>query len=1028
MISRLDPQTTSTLYRRFAKDLATAGFSGDIELDYATRTVLATDNSIYQVLPEGVLYPRSTDDISKILTLAHKPDFHQVVISPRGGGTGTNGQSLTSGFMVDTSRHMNRILEINAQERWARVQCGVIKDHLNDLAAREGLFFAPELSTSNRATIGGMVNTDASGQGSVVYGKTRHHVLELTSVLADGTVLNSTPVDDQQLATLCQRKDRVGTIYRTLKQIHQQYKQRVSEVFPTLNRNLTGYDLANIVNKDQQHDLNAILCGSEGTLAIISEIKVNLLPIPRESALVLVFYPGFQDSLQDSQALMAAAPDSIETIDSRVLGLARADSVWESVKAFFPTDGEQGTDIDGINFVEFTGADRAEVQQGIDRLHIELAKPTGITRAGFRVVEGSANVKKIWHMRKQAVGLLGNMSGEARPIPFVEDAAVPPEHLAAFIREFRALLDSHKLSYGMYGHVDAGVLHVRPAIDMKDPVQEKLVRLISDQVAALANRYGGVLWGEHGKGVRSEYAPDFFADLYPVLQEIKAVFDTGNQLNPGKIATPASEPVQLLKIDEVPTRGQHDREIGQGTFAAFTRGLYCNGNGACFNYHPNSAMCPTWKATFERTQSPKGRSALVREWLRLQAAAGVDIAEQSRVINQAGVLHNTRKKLINMVNKWRGEDDFSHQVYEALDSCMSCKSCAGQCPVQVNVPDLRSRFFELYHSRYPRPAKHHIAALLEPMLPCLASLRTLYNRVTGWSISNRIMSKTLGLQDIPAITSARPLNDSCRAGAAVASQTLINAIPDHERHKTVVIVQDAFTSYFDTPLLTDLVELLVRLGYRPLVAPYRPNGKVLHVYGFRQRFAKVASLNSQALNQLAGSGVALVGLDAAVTLTYRDEYRELPEAGVPNVLLLSEWFASQSEALRRLSINLADRYDKPFILLGHCTEVTNAPAAPAQWQQLFDDLGLTLDYRPSGCCGMAGIYGHETRNQQTARRLYDLSWKDVVQDPANLGRLVATGYSCRSQVKRYGDGPILHPVQVILRLLKETMPGSAPLA
>ena len=321
--------------------------------------------------------------------------------------------------------------------------------------------------------------------------------------------------------------------------------------------------------------------------------------------------------------------------------------------------------------------------------------------------------------------------------------------------------------------------------------------------------------------------------------------------------------------------------LGQGAFAAFTRGLYCNGNGACFNYHPNSAMCPTWKATYERTQSPKGRSALVREWLRLQAAAGVDIAEQSAVINKAGVLHNTRQKLINIVNKWRGEDDFSHQVYEALDSCMSCKSCAGQCPVQVNVPDLRSRFFELYHSRYPRPVKHHIAALLEPMLPCLASLRTLYNRVTGWSISNRIMSKTLGLQDIPAITSARPLNDSCRAGAAVASQTLINAIPDHERHKTVVIVQDAFTSYFDTPLLTDLVELLIRLGYRPLVAPYRPNGKVLHVYGFRQRFARVASLNSQALNQLAGSGVALVGLDAALRVNMRIEISELHNPDLP---------------------------------------------------------------------------------------------------------------------------------------------------
>jgi len=1028
VISRLEQQTTNAVYRLFARELTAAGFSGDIELGYANRTVLATDNSIYQVLPEGILYPRSTDDISKILTLLHRPDYRQVVVSPRGGGTGTNGQSLTSGFVVDTSRHMCRILEINAEERWARVQSGVVKDCLNDLTVRDGLFFAPELSTSNRATIGGMVNTDASGQGSVVYGKTRHHVLELTAVLADGTIWHSAPVDDQQLAQLCQRQDCVGKIYRTLKETHRQYKQRVSEIFPKLNRNLTGYDLANIVNKNHHHDLNALLCGSEGTLAIISEIKVNLLPVPQQSALMLVFYPSFHDSLQDARVLMAAKPDSIETIDSRVLGLARQNSVWESIKDFFPPDPEQKNDIDGINFVEFSGADEAEVQQGIARLKAQLAKPCSVARTGHRVVAGSANVKKIWHMRKQAVGLLGNMPGEARPIAFVEDVAVPPENLADFIREFRALLDSYQLSYGMYGHVDAGVLHVRPAIDMKDPVQAQLIRPISDQVATLANNYGGVLWGEHGKGFRSEYAPDFFADLYPVLQEIKGVFDPHNQLNPGKIATPASESVQLLKIDQVPTRGQHDRDIGQNAFAAFTRGLYCNGNGACFNYHPNSAMCPTWKATAERVQSPKGRSALVREWLRLQTAAGVDIGEQSVIISRAGPLHNGGQKLINLINKWRGEEDFSHQVYKALDSCTSCKSCAGQCPVQVNVPDLRSRFFALYHSRYPRPVKHHVAAILEPVLPLLARFKAAYNWLMSQAVSNWIMGKTLGLQDIPAISSPSPINDCCRFGAAVASTELLDAMPASELQKTVVIVQDAFTSFFDTPLLTDLVELLIRLGYRPLVAPYHPNGKVLHVYGFRQRFAKVASVNSRALRQLADSGVALVGLDAAVTLTYRDEYRELPDTEVPGVLLLSEWFASQSEYLRQMSFNLGNQQEKPFILLGHCTEVTNAPAAPAQWQQLFDDLGLTLTYQPTGCCGMAGIYGHETQNQHTARKLYDLSWKAVVQDPANQGRLVATGYSCRSQVKRYGDGPVLHPIQVILRVLKGQQAGTSSLA
>lgn len=1009
MISRLASITTNQLYQQFASDLEASGFSGDIELGFDSRTALATDNSIYQVLPEGVLYPQSTEDLSKIFSQAARHQYHTIVLSPRGGGTGTNGQSLTPGFMVDTSRYMNRILEINTKECWARVQCGVVKDRLNDLAAKEGLFFAPELSTSNRATVGGMVNTDASGQGSVVYGKTRHHVLELVSVLTDGTILRSRPVAGQKLDELCHDNGATGRIYRAVRDAHVRHHQRVQELFPPLNRNLTGYDLANIVKEDGCFDLNAILCGSEGTLATVSEIKVNLLPVPKTSALMLVFYKSFQESLQDAQSLMAAQPAAIETIDSRVLQLAKGGSVWESVKEFFP---EQNDDIDGVNFVEFTGDSAGELEAGIQRLKTELEKPVSVWRAGHSVVSGSENVKKIWHMRKQAVGLLGNMEGDARPVPFVEDVAVPPQNLAGFIRAFRALLDRHNLTYGMFGHVDAGVLHVRPAIDMKDPEQEGLIRTISDQVAALAQQHGGVLWGEHGKGVRSEYSPGFFADLYPVLQSIKEAFDPHNQLNPGKLATPAGSSEELLKIDGVPTRGQKDRAIERNAFDLFSQSIYCNGNGACFNYNPNSAMCPTWKATHDRIQSPKGRSALAREWLRLQTAAGVSIAGEVQRIRQSGPCTDAGQKLVNLIQKWRGKQDFSHEVYNALNNCMSCKSCAGQCPVQVNVPDLRARYFELYHSRYPRPVKHHVAGMLESALPLLAKIKPAYNTVMNWSFTNTLSAKTLGLQDLPGITSSNPTKDSCLKGAGIASVDLIDAIAKTERHKTVVIVQDAFTSFFETPLLTDLVELLIRLGFRPLVAPFRPNGKVLHVYGYLGRFEKVARTNAAELKKLSDTGVNLVGIDAAVALTYRDEYKEVMGSNAPEVLLLSEWFFKQKEYLQQLELGLEGEYT----LLGHCTETTNVPSAPSQWQSLFNACGLTLNYQPTGCCGMAGIYGHETRNQEISRKLYNLSWKEMVDNPEH--QLVATGYSCRSQVKRFGNQSVPHPVQALLRELK----------
>ncbi|WP_330924461.1 FAD-binding and (Fe-S)-binding domain-containing protein [Candidatus Sororendozoicomonas aggregata] len=1016
MISRLDKTITTSLYCEFATALGNAGFSGDIDLGYADRVVLATDNSIYQVLPEGVLYPRSTADLSTLMTLMAKPAFHSVVISPRGGGTGTNGQSLTPGFMMDTSRYMNQVLEINVKERWARVQAGVVKDQLNELAAKEGLFFAPELSTSNRATVGGMVNTDASGQGSVVYGKTRHHVLELTSVLSDGSVWVSGPLADNELASICQRKDTVGNVHRVVNDSDKQHHETVKNIFPKLNRNLTGYDLANIRNKASQFDLNAILCGSEGTLALISEIKINLLPIPEQSALVVVFYDSFQASLKDAQVLMSAKPDSIETIDSKVLNLAKNDTgLWATVKEFFP---ENSNGIDGINFVEFTGDDDA-INHGISRLITVLEKSPSAERLDHATVMGAANVKKIWAMRKQSVALLGNMSGDARPIPFVEDVAVPPENLAAFIQQFRELLDKHQLRYGMFGHVDAGVLHVRPAIDMKDPQQAVLVRAISDEVAHLAQRHGGVLWGEHGKGIRSEYAPAFFAELYPVLQQIKAAFDPRNQLNPGKIATPAqAEQQELLKIDGVPTRGERDRLIERDAFEVFSKGMYCNGNGACFNYQADSAMCPTWKATLDRVQSPKGRSTLVRDWLRLQSIAGTRIDKTIEEIRAPSsvlsVIKNAVKKMNNQRAKWRGEEDFSHDVYKALDSCMSCKSCAGQCPIQVNVPDIRSRFFELYHSRYPRPIKHYVAATLERALPVLARVKSLYNLMVQLPWVDAVIARTMGLTALPVITSASPIKDICRSGAAIASPSLLKCIPDSEKSKTVIIVQDAFTSFFDTPLLTDLTELLIRLGYRPLIAPFNPNGKVLHVYGFHKGFHRVARSNATELNALANSGVPLVGIDAAVTLTYRDEYHEVPGCKVPTVQLLSEWFASEASRIKRLNLTLTGSYT----LLGHCTEVTNTPASVKQWQTVFAACGLSLKYQPTGCCGMSGIYGHEAPNQQTSRKLYDMSWKAVVENPENTGMLVATGYSCRSQVKRFSNQRLKHPLQALLEKLQ----------
>ncbi|MGY2904145.1 D-2-hydroxyglutarate dehydrogenase YdiJ [Bradyrhizobium sp. URHC0002] len=1002
-----DMRAPAPLHGELATELRLRGFEGDLSPAYGDRIVSATDNSIYQLLPQLVVFPRSTDDLVRLARIVSEPRFADIVFAPRGGGTGTNGQSLTEGLVVDVSRHMNGIIEINPVERWVRVQAGVVKDQLNAALAEHGLFFPPELSTSNRATIGGMISTDASGQGSCLYGKTRDHVLELTTVLLDGTVWTSRPLEDQELQQIQRRADLVGAVHRLVDAIQREQADLIAAHFPRLNRCLTGYDLAHIRDDRGRFNLNSILCGSEGTLGMIAEAKLNVLPIPKHSALVNVRYGSFDAALRDAQELIRFGAASIETVDSRVLGLAQDDVVWDSVRRYFPED--DGQRAMGVNLVEFVGGTATDVESPVRRMTEALqSSDPSRGRRGFSVACGEAEVNAIWTMRKKSVGLLGNMQGDKRPIPFVEDTAVPPEHLADYIAEFRALLDARGLVYGMFGHVDAGVLHVRPAIDMKDPAQEPLIREITEEVVQLTRKYGGLLWGEHGKGVRSEFSPRFFGPLYPILQSIKAAFDPRNQLNPGKIAAP--EGGQLLTIDGLTTRGQLDRTIAASVRTAYDEALHCNGNGACFSWDTDEAMCPSYKATRDRRHSPKGRASLTREWLRQLAALGVDPENEAAVLRQGASWRHFPARLRN---SWAREPDFSHTVKEAMDGCLACKSCSGQCPIKVDVPTFRAKFLEVYHGRYLRPLRDHLVGLLESMLPALGKIGWLYNLMID-SPPGRTAMRAIGLVHTPKFSQVSMRRELAARGIAVATPELLATLSVEERARSVAVVQDAFTSWYEPRVVLAVLDLMRATGFKPFVAPFRPNGKPLHVHGFLGAFTRVASRNAAMLRSLATTGVELVGVDASMTLTYRSEYNMLAEADrPPPVLLVQEWLARRCDAIPKTS-----GAGEEYFLLPHCSERSLALSSLRDWQAAFAAAGANLQVLPSGCCGMAGTYGHEAEHRARSEQIYEMSWARHVAESAESGRLLATGYSCRSQVKIMDGQRLFHPAEALLDCLR----------
>ncbi|MDP0148781.1 FAD-binding and (Fe-S)-binding domain-containing protein [Glaesserella parasuis] len=1030
MIPRLAniPQL-NPLVQQYLAELKQQHFSGDIASNYADRLSLATDNSVYQQLPQAILFPKSVADVVILTKLAQKTAFQALTFTPRGGGTGTNGQSLNNNIIVDLSRHLTQILELNVQERWVRVQAGVVKDQLNQFLKPHGLFFSPELSTSNRATLGGMINTDASGQGSLQYGKTSDHILAIKAVLMNGDILETQAVKtDDFFANVDQLN-----LTANGKKLHSEIFQRcqalrpsVLKELPQLNRFLTGYDLKNVFNDVlSEFNLTRILTGSEGSLAFICEAKLNLLPLPEYRTLINIKYNSFDAALRSAPFMLQAQALSVETVDSKVLNLAKQDIVWHSVSDLLTED--EHNPILGINIVEYASNDKAQNEARIAKLCQALDEKiqdgtSGII--GYQLCNDLASIEKIYAMRKKAVGLLGNAKGWAKPIAFVEDTCVPPEHLADYIVEFRQLLDDHGLDYGMFGHVDAGVLHVRPALDLCDKSQVAKFKAISDQVVELTAKYGGLIWGEHGKGMRSAYGERFFGEtLWKELRYIKQLFDPQNRLNPGKICTPLDSQASLYSIDSQ-MRADLDRQIPIQVREAFKGAMNCNGNGLCFNFDVHSTMCPSMKVSGNRLFSPKGRATLVREWLRLLAEQNVSPDELIFEKQQ------TSAKLVDFAkkirNQWRKsqEYDFSHEVKSAMDTCLACKACASQCPIKIDVPTFRSQFNELYHRRYLRPLKDYVVANLEFIAPIMAKQPKLFNFFSANKLAETVASKTIGMVDLPALsvpTLQQQLIEIGYQGKTLEEleQLATSGQLDTEICKYVLVVQDPFTSYYDAKVVADFVQLAQKLGFKAIVLPFNPTGKAQHIKGFLHKFANTARTQAELLNRVAKLGIAMVGVDPALTLIYREEYRQIlkDDCGEFKVLLAHEWLLAQLKNGTLDHCQKSAETDRlPWHLFAHCTESTSLPNSLKEWQQIFAHFGETLTAENIGCCGMAGTFGHETKHLAMSKEIYAQSWQVKLQGKT-LSRCLATGYSCRSQVKRMEHQLLKHPVQALLEVI-----------
>ncbi|MGN0908940.1 MAG: FAD-linked oxidase C-terminal domain-containing protein, partial [Succinivibrio sp.] len=634
-------------------------------------------------------------------------------------------------------------------------------------------------------------------------------------------------------------------------------------------------------------------------------------------------------------------------------------------------------------------------------------------------------------MRKKSVGLLANAAGRRKLVAFTEDTVVPPENLADYILEFRALLDSKGVPYGMFGHVDTGLMHVRPALDLTtDEDRRKLVE-ISSAVSDLVKKYGGQMWGEHGRGYRSCFGEKYFGELYPAAREVKEIFDPGNVLNPGKICVPLHDSKDSLVAIDSLMRGDLDRKVPLSVRDGFRGAFACNGNGQCFSYSTAALMCPSYRFSKDRARSPKGYSELMRDWIGILNERGFSpMAEEASAI-AISPLMSWPRRLLNTLFFSRG--DYSTEIMEKIRTCLACKSCKGICPTHVNAADLNSRFISMYYSRYLRPSMDLLTLNAEWLIPLGARLPRLSNMILKSGICKGLVRALFSLEDLP-LFDEKPLKALCEENGIplLSARAALKLKPD------VAVVADPFTAAYEAQGLVALADLARRLGFTAAILRPYVNGKLMSVRGARRKFVRFASRQAGRLQALSGAGISLVGYDPALTICYRDEYQDLlgPSRGDFSVLLPEEWLcaALAAERAQKALGGIAgalkeaarkEEYCGDWYLFSHCTEAALLPKSVQDWQAVMARFNLSLVPVPVACCGMAGLHGHMSSNIAESRRVYEQNWKPRLASRP-IARCLATGYSCRSQVERMEGRKISHPVMVLEHLLKEAQSHAGP--
>ncbi|MEP6951149.1 MAG: FAD-linked oxidase C-terminal domain-containing protein [Ginsengibacter sp.] len=953
---------------------------GELYVDETMKILYATDASAYREMPLAVAIPKSIADLKKLILFAKA---NHTSLIPRTAGTSLAGQVVGNGIIVDVSKNFTQIIELNKEEQWVRVQPGVIRDELNMFLKPHDLFFGPETSTANRAMMGGMVGNNSCGSNSIVYRSTREHLLEVKALLSDGneTIFKALGIDE--FHEKCEGNNLEAIIYKTVRSLLSNYDNQVEirKEFPkkTIERRNTGYAVDVLLESSpftaggEDFNFCKLLAGSEGTLAFITEIKLNVVPLPpKETGLLCVHFNSIDESLRANLIALKYKPGASELIDHYILECTK-NNIEQSKNRFF-VKGDPGA----ILVIEFAAANRQEIIAKASDCEIEM-RAAGLGYH-FPLLFGEDS-KKIWTLRKAGLGLLGNLPGDEKAVPVVEDTAVDANDLPAYIDEFDKILRKYDLHAVHYAHAGSGEIHLRPIINLKTVDGNHLFRIIAEEIATLVKKYNGSLSGEHGDGrLRGEFIRQMVGEKnYELLKNIKRTWDPENIFNPNKIVDTPSMNTMLRYTpgQKTPSFNTVFRYSNQDVLQHAEQ---CNGSGDCRKTHASGGtMCPSFMATKNEKDTTRARANILREFL-------------------------TRSQKINR---------FDHkEIYEVMDLCLSCKGCKSECPSNVDVAKLKAEFLQQYYDSNGVPFRSKLIANFNKSAKLGALAPGIYNFMMTSSPVSNIIKRVSGFavqRSMPTLYKISLKRWFKKRGPQ----------PLKGSKKKVYLFCDEFTNFNDTEIGIKAILLLEKLGYDVMIPQHQESGRTWLSKGLIRSAKKIANKNISLLSKIVNAETPLLGIEPSAILTFRDEYVDLANEEnlaaakelAKNTFLIDEFLARDIDN-GNISKDLFTK-DKRFIKLhGHCHQKALSSVAPSIKMMSFPE-NYSVEIIASGCCGMAGSFGYEKEHYDLSMKIGELVLFPAVRSQADNVIIAAPGTSCRHQVKDGTGRKALHPVEVL---------------